>query len=186
MIHLYTGNGKGKTTAAVGMAVRAAGSGMRVVFAQFMKGNDSGELHVLCRIPNVEIRRSPKQFGFYKTLTDAEKKELAVIHDGLLDGILETVEQGGCDMVILDEITYPVNWGLLSLEKLERLLLIAGQKADKAAAGEGGSAHGLVELVLTGRGPAVFLVECADYVTEMRAVRHPFEKGITARRGIEF
>lgn len=190
MIHLYTGDGKGKTTAAVGLAVRAAGSGMRVIFSQFMKGNDTGELHALKRIPNVQILRSPKQFGFYKTLTEAEKKELADIHDGLLDRILEAVSREECDMVILDEITYPVNWGLLSLEKLERLLFWAGAESGGAAAGEDCRARcgerSPVELVLTGRNPAGFLADCADYVTEMWAVRHPFEKGIAARKGIEF
>lgn len=172
MIHLYTGDGKGKTTAAIGLAVRAAGSGMRVIFSQFMKGNDSGELHVLDRIANVRILRSPKQFGFYKTLTEAEKAELAAIHDELLDQLIGAVQRQECDMVILDEITYPVNWALLSLQKLEQLLAFA-TAAD-------------VELVLTGRGAAAFLTDRADYVTEMRAVRHPYEKGIAARKGIEY
>lgn len=170
MIHLYTGDGKGKTTAATGLCVRAAGSGMRVIFSQFMKGNDTGELHVLGAVANVRILRSDRQFGFYKTLNDQEKAELRRIHNGLLDEIWEAVQRRECDMVILDEITYPVNWGLLDVSKVERLL-----RAPDAP-----------ELVLTGRNPADFLVECADYITEMRAVRHPFEKGIAARKGIEY
>lgn len=170
MIHLYTGDGKGKTTAAVGLCVRAAGSGMRVIFSQFMKGNDTGELHVLERIPNVRILRSARQFGFYKTLSDLEKAELTRIHNALLDQIWEAVQKRECDMVILDEITYPVNWGLLDVSKVERLL-----KAPVS-----------LELALTGRNPAKFLMDCADYVTEMRAVRHPFERGIAARKGIEY
>lgn len=170
MIHLYTGEGKGKTTAAVGLCVRAAGAGLRVIFSQFMKGNDTGELHVLEHIPNVRIVRSAKQFGFYKTLSEVQKAELTDIHNALLDQIAEAAAEGKCDLVILDEITYPVNWGLIDIGKLRQLI---------------GSAKDL-ELVFTGRNPADFLVDCADYVTEMKAVRHPFEKGITARKGIEY
>lgn len=169
MIHLYTGEGKGKTTAAVGLCVRAAGSGMRVIFSQFMKGNDTGELHVLEHIPNVRILRSAKPFGFYRTLSGQQKLELTDIHNALLDQILEAVEKRECDMVILDEITYPVNWGLVDVSRLERLI------------GAGGA-----EFVFTGRNPAPFLWECADYVTEMKALRHPFERGVAARRGIEY
>lgn len=172
MIHLYTGDGKGKTTAAVGLAVRAAGCGMRVVFSQFMKGNETGELHVLEQISEVRILRSPKNFGFYKTLSDGEKAELARIHDGILEQVLEAVKSRKCDMVILDEITYPVNWELLDASGLKELLELS-KKQD-------------VELVMTGRSPAAFLVDCADYVTEMKAVRHPFTKGVSARRGIEY
>lgn len=170
MIHLYTGDGKGKTTAAVGLCVRAAGSGMRVIFSQFMKGNDTGELHVLGELSNVRILRSAKQFGFYKTLSEAEKAELTDIHNALLDRILEAVAGGECDMMILDEITYPVNWGLADVSKVKRLIDMAAD----------------LEIVFTGRDPAAFFVECADYVTEMKALRHPFEKGIAARKGIEY
>lgn len=174
MIHLYTGDGKGKTTASVGLAVRAAGSGMGVLFTQFMKGNDSGELPVLEKIPQVRICRSRKNFGFYRTLTEESKKELAAEHDYILDEILKAVEEERCGLVILDEVTYPVNWKLLSEDKLHRIL--------EAGKGEAGT----VEIVLTGRNPASFLVDAADYVTEMRAVRHPYEKGVMARKGIEY
>lgn len=211
MIHLYTGDGKGKTTAAVGLCVRAAGAGQRVIFSQFMKGNDTGELHVLEHIPNVRILRSAKQFGFYKTLSRAEKAELTDIHNALLDQILEAVTNGQCDMAVLDEITYPVSWGLVDAAKLERL--IALEKAAEAASnpGAGGGAvakevepdrsaaakapdegaegrglPGAFELVFTGRDPAGFLMDSADYVTQMKALRHPFEKGIRARKGIEY
>lgn len=173
MIHLYTGSGKGKTTAAVGLAVRAAGRDFRIIFAQFMKGNDTGELHVLKNIPLVTILRSEKNFGFYSQMSETDKGELTEIHNEILDRILNTVEEGGCDLVVLDEITYPVKWGLLDKEKLERLFALAG-------------AGRFVEIVMTGRDAAEFLRERADYVTEMQALRHPYEKGVTARRGIEY
>lgn len=195
MIQLYTGDGKGKTTAAVGLAVRAAGCGLRVIFSQFMKGNDTGELHVLERLSQVTILRSPKEFGFYRTLGDEEKAELARIHDDILDRILETIQRQDCDVVILDEITYPVNWGLVSAEKLKKLLLLTGKPEEESGASTGVSDgsfavrkadDGLPELILTGRGAADFIIERADYITEMKAVRHPFEKGIGARKGIEY
>ena len=182
LIHLYTGDGKGKTTAAVGLTVRAAGRGMKVCFAQFMKGGDSGELHVLYEVPQVRILRSRKEFGFYNTLSEAEKRELTEIHNGLLEDLIAAVVEGSCDMVVLDEVTYPVNWGLLDKNRLERLLAF-GQAGKMTQADCDIQAP---ELVLTGRDPAAFLLECADYVTEMKCVRHPYDKGIMAREGLEY
>lgn len=186
MIQLYTGNGKGKTTAAVGAAMRAVGSGRTVVFAQFMKGNDSGELHSLEKIPGIEICRSRKEFGFYRTLSEAEKEQLRAEHNRILDILWEAAakpqaadifapgapDRGRVGMVILDEITYPVNWGLVDCDKLKKLL-------------EFGKTEEL-EIILTGRNAASFLQDAADYITEMTAVRHPYEKGIAARKGIEY
>jgi len=172
MIQLYTGEGKGKTTAAIGQAVRAAGSGWRVLFAQFMKGNDTGELSALELLPLVTICRSSRQFGFYDTLTDEEKRELTAIHNGILDRLLKEAGEQTCDMIILDEITYPVKWKLLDEEKLRRLLQYG--------------AEGKFELVMTGRDPAGFLQDCADYITCMQCVRHPYQKGVAARKGIEY
>lgn len=170
MIELYTGNGKGKTTAAAGLAIRAAGSGMRVVFAQFMKGNETGEICILEKLPQVTVLRCPRQFGFYPDISEEEKAQLRCSHDAILDRIAEIAQKGGCDLAVLDEITYPVAWKLVSEEKL-RFLLSFGQR---------------MELVLTGQGPADFMTDCADYITEMKAVRHPFTKGVAARKGIEY
>lgn len=169
MIHLYTGEGKGKTTAAIGLAVRAAGSGMPVMFAQFMKGNDTGELHSLRKLENVQIVRSDRNFGFYSSMSDADKQALTGIHNQILDRLLAAARSGECRMLVLDEITYPVRWGLLDLDKLKALLACEE-----------------VELVCTGRDAAQFLQDAADYITEMRCLRHPFEKGVTARRGVEY
>ncbi|MCM1567920.1 MAG: cob(I)yrinic acid a,c-diamide adenosyltransferase [Roseburia sp.] len=175
MIHLYTGEGKGKTTAAIGLCIRAAGRGFSVCFSQFMKGNDTGELSVLGSIPNVEILRSSRNFGFYSSMSAADKEELTEVHNCILDRLLEKAAGGNCQMIILDELTYPVKWGLLDSDKLKRLL----DFGRKGAPGE-------IELVLTGRDAADTLWEAADYITEMECVRHPYEKGIPARRGIEF
>ncbi len=175
MIHLYTGQGKGKTTAAIGLCIRAAGRDFRVCFAQFMKGNDTGELHVLEKLEGVTVLRSSRDFGFYSSMTDADREELTDIHNRILDRLLEMAENGDCRMIVMDELTYPVKWGLLDTEKLKCLL----------EAGKEGSS-GEMEIVITGRDAADFLMDAADYITEMECVRHPYEKGVTAREGIEF
>ncbi len=175
MIHLYTGEGKGKTTAAIGLCVRAVGRGYSVCFSQFMKGNDTGELYVLERLPNVEILRSRKNYGFYASMSETDKKELTKVHNSILDSLLEKAESGVCHMVVMDEVTYPVKWGLLDIGKLETLLEM----------GKKGSAVD-IEIVITGRDAGDFLQNAADYITQMECVRHPFEKGIAAREGIEF
>lgn len=169
MIHLYIGEGKGKTTAAIGLAVRAAGGGMKVLFSQFMKGNDTGELHSLEKIPNIQILRSEKQYGFYKNLSESEKKELTAVHNQMMDKLLEAAYGGYAQMIILDEITYPVAWNLVDAEKLKTLLQ-----------------NKRIECVLTGRNPAEFMLDCADYITEMRKIRHPYERGVKARMGVEY
>ena len=169
MIHLYTGEGKGKTTAAIGLAVRAAGCGMSVIFAQFMKGRDTGELQILKDMEKVRLMRPVQDFGFYGSMNDEDKRRLTEIHNQILDSILEAVKTDSCFLIVLDEITYPVKWGLLNMEKLKELLACEG-----------------VELVCTGRDAAPFLQDVADYITEMRCVRHPFERGVAARRGVEY
>lgn len=169
MIQLYTGDGKGKTTAAIGQTIRAAGRGWPIVFAQFMKGNDTGELAILRRLPKIQICRSDEDFGFYRSMTDEQKKKMTVIHDQILDTLLAAAEKGTCKMIVLDEITYPVKWGLIDGNKLQRLL-----------------EHTELEIILTGRDAAPYLADKADYITEMRMLRHPYDKGISAREGIEY
>lgn len=186
MIQLYTGEGKGKTTAAIGQAVRAAGNGYPVVFAQFMKGNDSGELHVLENLPNVKILRSNKTFGFYSTMTEAEKKELTSIHNQILDDILMEIKAQKVFLVVLDEVTYPINWGLLDIEKIKEVLRYGREVSMQSSSRTESVLSNCPELVLTGREAADFLVETADYITEMKCVRHPYQKGVTARKGIEY
>ena len=98
MIHLYTGEGKGKTTAAIGLCIRAAGRGHCVCFSQFMKGNDTGELYVLESLPNVEILRSGKNYGFYASMSEADKEELTEVHNSILDSLLEKAGSGACQI----------------------------------------------------------------------------------------
>lgn len=171
LLHLYTGEGKGKTTAAMGLALRAAGAGKKVLILQFMKGRDTGELHSLSHIPEIRMMRSEKDYGFYSSMTQEDKDALAGIHNRLLDEAVSLAYAGEVELLIMDEVTYPVNWKLLDVDKLKAFL------KEKP---EG------LEIVCTGRDAADFLVDAADYITEMKCIRHPFEKGIPARKGVEF
>lgn len=172
MIQLYCGDGKGKTTAALGQLIRMNGWGEKTVFCQFMKGNDTGELHSLENIKGVRILRSEKDFGFYKSMTEKERLELTGIHNRLLEELFMLQEKEEAGLIVLDEITYPVEYGLIDINRLKLLLKRAGEKK--------------CELVLTGRNPADFLMESADYITRMEKLRHPFDKGVMARKGIEY
>lgn len=171
LIHVYCGEGKGKTTAAVGQAVRAAGAGKQVLFTQFMKGGKTGELKSFQSIENITVLRSEKKFPFFSKMTVEQKTEQTYIHNQILDTMIEAVQKGIYDLVILDEITYPYHWRLIDCEKLQTFFHLA---------------KGKTEIVCTGRNPDTFFLECADYITEMKCVRHPFERGVKAREGIEY
>ena len=171
LIHVYCGEGKGKTTAATGLALRAAGCGLKVIFAQFMKGNDSGEVSVMERIEGIRIMRSTKNYGFFHRMNETDKQEIQKQHNEMLQEIIEQVKLGACDLLVMDELTYPYAYGLIDKEKVAELL------HEKPAG---------MELVITGRNPDEFFTEAADYITEMKCIRHPYEKGIAARRGIEY
>ncbi|WP_242839094.1 cob(I)yrinic acid a,c-diamide adenosyltransferase [Butyrivibrio sp. MC2021] len=171
LIHLYTGEGKGKTTAAIGLSVRAAGAGKRVVFAQFMKGRDTSELNILRQIPGIKVVRSDKELGWFKKGDPDSIAAFTEVHNALLDEIESYVYGGDCDLLVLDEVTYPVNYGIIDTDRIERLL---------------NSKPAYMELVLTGRNAPELFTEKADYITEMRKEKHPYDQGIQARRGIEY
>ncbi|MDB8709180.1 cob(I)yrinic acid a,c-diamide adenosyltransferase [Mediterraneibacter gnavus] len=171
MIHIYCGDGKGKTTAATGLAVRAAGSGMKVLFARFLKNENSAELCVLDRISEIEVMHLPKSYGFYQKQTKAQKKETQKMYAALWNRALEQVKSGAYDMLVMDEFMAADRYGLIPHEEAIQFL------KEKP---EG------LEIVLTGRDPSEDLIEAADYVSEIRKVKHPFDCGICARRGIEY
>ncbi len=171
LIHIYCGDGKGKTTAAEGLAVRAAGSGMKVHFVQFLKGSPTSEIAVLEKIENITIRRCDRDYGFTFTMNGEEKAAITACHDRMLSEAFELMQSGGADMVVLDEFNAAYECGLLDKELADRLVL------EKPAG---------TELILTGRDPQPKFVEAADYVSEILAVKHPYSRGIEARKGIEF
>jgi cob(I)alamin adenosyltransferase len=169
LVQVYTGNGKGKTSAAFGLALRAAGRGLKVYVIQFIKGGfDYGELYVVDKLPNVTLRA----FGRGKFIMDkTPAKEDVRLAEEALALAEQVVKSGDYDVVILDEVNVALSLGLVKLERVLELV-------------KGKPAH--VELVLTGRNAHEKIVEIADLVTEMREIKHPFSKGVPARKGIEF
>ena len=173
MVQVYTGEGKGKTTAAFGLAVRAAGQGLRVHIYQFLKGESklSGEFLGLqkCQLPVVWRRFQDQVTPIFSE--ECDEGQLRQSLQDAMDEIRETLKNEQLDVLILDEINVAVGNGWLPLESV--LDLIDRKPPD-------------VEFVFTGRGAPAALMEAADLVTEMREVKHPFQKGIDARKGIEF
>ena len=168
LVHIYCGDGKGKTTAALGLAIRAAGHGLRVVIVQFLKGGQTGELSVLRSLPNVQVIRCEERLGFTFRMDEQQKRRAAAIQQELFAGAKACV--GRCDLLILDEIMAAINTGMVEMEQVVGLLSDRPQE---------------LEVVLTGRNPPEELVALADYVSEIHKVRHPFDRGIPARDGIE-
>ncbi len=173
LIHAYTGDGKGKTTAAVGLCVRAAGRGLRVVFCQFLKGRASGELEPLEKLGVTLMRmQDPEaQMKFTFQMTEAELEESRRQHRELLERAKAAAASGAYDLVVLDEAIGTVSIGLLDEGDLLGLI---GAKAPET------------ELVMTGRGLPAAVAERCDYISEIVMRKHPFEQGIGARRGIEY
>jgi cob(I)alamin adenosyltransferase len=170
LIHVYCGDGKGKTTAALGLAVRAAGSGMRVVILQFLKGRRVSELNSLKLIPGITILRNEKDLGFFNAMTEEDKKLAMSYHNENLQNVLHMVECKECDMLILDEICAAYRLGLVDKETINQLII--NKRED-------------LELVLTGRDPDELFLQHADYVSEIKKIKHPYDKKINARIGIE-
>jgi len=166
-VQVYTGDGKGKTTAAIGLAVRAVGAGLKVYIGQFVKGMDYSELKSLDRFsPEIKV----KQYGRAKFVhSKPDEEDFAAAREGY-EEIKEIINSGQYDLVILDEANIAVHFKLLSVEDLLALINV---KPDP------------VELVFTGRKADPRLVEKADLVTEMREVKHYYSEGVLAREGIE-
>ncbi|MCR4442552.1 MAG: cob(I)yrinic acid a,c-diamide adenosyltransferase [Peptococcaceae bacterium] len=188
-VQVYTGNGKGKTTAAIGLAIRALGAGKKVLFLQFMKARAYSEHKVLPGIsPNLTLETVGKPFFVVKEGSMPEEelakwREKAVIFppgqppreyveliNRGMERAAQAVKSGEYDMVVLDELNVALHFGLVDWEKVKDLI-------EKRAEG--------VELVLTGRGATPELIEKADLVTEMREVKHYYTRGVEARKGIE-
>ena len=171
LIHIYCGDGKGKTSAATGLAVRAAGCGKQVLFARFLKNEESGELEILDRIPEIHVIHLERSYGFYRTLTEEEQAEVRQMYEALWQDIVQKAETDVYDVLVMDEFMAAYNYGLIDHDAAFAFLR---EKPER------------LEVVLTGRDPDEALVELADYVSEIRKVKHPFDRGIRARRGIEY
>jgi cob(I)alamin adenosyltransferase len=166
-IQVYTGNGKGKTTAALGLAIRAAGAGLRVFIAQFIKKRKCSEHHLLAGLgDNIIIRQYGRGFIMGRQPSSSDRK---AAHEGY-EEVKDILISSRYDVVILDEANVATHYGLITTQDLLELMALKPKK---------------VELVITGRYADERVIQAADLVTEMRAIKHYREQGVTARRGIE-
>ena len=170
-LHVYCGDGKGKTTAAVGLAVRAAGAGMRVYFVQFLKGAESSEIAVLRSIEGITVDRLSKDYGFSWSMHGNMRELCTGEHNNMLLRALQRVENGDVDLLILDEFCGAYSANMLDTALADKLVLVTSRG---------------IERVITGRNPDEKFTEAADYYSEIQCLAHPYEKGVQARKGIEF
>ncbi|MCD7818743.1 MAG: cob(I)yrinic acid a,c-diamide adenosyltransferase [Lachnospiraceae bacterium] len=170
LVHIYCGDGKGKTTTGMGLCARAAGYGLHVLIYQFMKDNSTSERKVLNLSDNITIVDGLPQEKFSFQMSPEEKAEHKSYYENQFRDITRKASAEDFDLLFLDEIIYTIRAGLFD----EALLLDFLQKKP---------AH--LEVILTGQEPSQELIEMADYVSEIRKIRHPFDQGIHARKGIE-
>ncbi|MBQ9534901.1 MAG: cob(I)yrinic acid a,c-diamide adenosyltransferase [Clostridia bacterium] len=168
LIHIYTGEGKGKTTAALGLSLRACGRGRHVLWTSFLKDYDSGEFMLP---PPFEVHRGEPVRKFFFAMSEEEKAQVRAEHNARARELFRRAAAEGVDLLVLDEAFGAISVGALDAELLAELLQARPQK---------------LEVVMTGRGADGRLVEMADYITEMRPLRHPFDSGVPAREGVEF
>lgn len=170
LVHIYCGEGKGKTTCSVGLSVRACGYGLHVLFMQFLKSGDSSELKILKSLPGIDVlgTKPIKKFSFQ--MTEEEKEETRRINSEQFADMVKMLENDHYDMLVLDEVLGAIEAGLLD----DRLIVNFLKNRPEQ-----------LEVVMTGRYPTEELEELADYVSRIDKVKHPYDKGIPARAGIE-
>ncbi len=173
-VHVYTGNGKGKSTAAIGQGIRAVGAGWKVLMLSFLKNPGYSELKALQRLApdfrTVVANSQPRRF--YWELSETEKGEVARDYQQAWEQLQQILVQRGCDLLILDEIMAVINYGIIPVESLLAFMQLCCQHE--------------IELVLTGRDAPPAVIENADLVTEMTFVKHPMYAGAAPRLGIEY
>ena len=172
LLHVYMGEGKGKTTAAFGLGMRCCGCGNMVYVIQFLKTADTGEVALIKDMgkDNFKVFRFESPHGFYNQMDGAQRAALKNEVNSALEFARETLASGECFMLILDEVLGAVENGLVDEKELLDIIAVRGE----------------TELVLTGRHAPAAIYDAADYVTEMKMRKHPYECGIGARRGIEY
>jgi len=174
LVQIYTGCGKGKTTAAFGLALRAAGHGGKVLIYQFLKpaSLDLGERKAVGGIDGITVEQLPASWDMHTSFDD--KEAVAKVQSAIssaLSELAKTAAQKIYDVIILDEIVFCLNKGLAELKDVKKII----NERDLC-----------VEIVMTGRGATEELIALADLVTEMKPIKHPFDKGTKARKGIEY
>lgn len=169
-VHIYCGNGKGKTTCGMGLCVRAAGYGYRVLIYQFMKDNTTSERKAMEKIPGITFVPGLKEEKFSFQMTEEEKEARKRFYKEKFREVTEKAEKENYDVLFLDEVIYTIRAGLFEEQILVEWLK---QKPEH------------LEVILTGQDPGEELLLCADYVSELKKIRHPFDRGLGARDGIE-
>ncbi|MCP4134250.1 MAG: cob(I)yrinic acid a,c-diamide adenosyltransferase [bacterium] len=171
LVQVYTGDGKGKTTAAIGQAIRAAGRGLNVIIIQFIKGSESGEILFLKKMTgDIPVYRFNSQKKF---IWNMNSEELTLLKEETAEGfrlVMDLLNDSACDVLILDEVISAINKEFISFKDLESLLAARPPS---------------IEVILTGRDANEKILELADLVTEMKKIKHPFDRGVKAREGIE-
>lgn len=180
MIQIYHGEGKGKTTAAIGLCVRAVGNNIPVIFSQFLKNDSSGEIDILRNLPGLTVIHPRVFHGFVKNMTEAELEETKKDNERMLNEIIAKAKllvdtakglDDICGLLVMDEALHAMNAGLLSEQKVVEFLKTVPKN---------------FEVVITGYHPSEQLVALADYVSNVTKEKHPFDQGISARKGIEY
>lgn len=175
LVHIYCGDGKGKTSAAIGLAVRMAGRGNAVTIARFLKTDDSGEVMALGAVSGIHMIPCEKEFGFVFAMDEETKKAAAEYNTELFKkAVSEAIIMCKCSgngLLVLDEIMAAMNLGMVPEEMVLEFLDHRPEN---------------LEIVLTGRDPSERIEEKADYISEVKKIRHPYENGISARIGIEY
>lgn len=170
LVHIYCGDGKGKTTSAVGLTVRASGAGMKVLFYQFMKDNKTSERNILNNIENISIIDGLDNEKFSFQMNEEEKKERKEFYTNQFYQITRKAQNEKFDMLVMDEIIYTIEADLLD----EKVLVEYLEKKPES-----------LEIVMTGNAPSDTLIRYADYVSEIKKIKHPYDEGKKARIGIE-
>lgn len=171
LIHIYCGDGKGKTTACMGLAMRAVGRDKKVLLTQFLKDNESGELNSIAKLgENMVLFKGEPVKKFFKFMSEEERSRTEKEHRERFRTVTKKAVDENFDVLIMDEIIASTNIGFIPLDEVIEFLKNKPKE---------------LEVVLSGRNPNEKLVELADYVSEIQAVKHPYERGITSRIGIE-
>ena len=171
LIHIYCGDGKGKTTAAMGLGMRAVGRDKKVLLTQFLKDNETGELNSIEKLgANFEVFKGIPVKKFFKFMSPEEQMVTKMEHEERFNEVTQKAINENFDLLILDEIIASTN---LDLVPLVEVITFLENKPEG------------LEVILTGRNPNEKLIELADYVSEIKAIKHPYEKGINSRIGIE-
>lgn len=170
LVHIYHGDGKGKTTCGMGLCMRAAGAGMKVLVFQFLKKNDSSELNILRNLQNITVMDGLDSAKFVFQMTGQEKTDARNFYENAFETICEKMEKEGYDLLFLDEVLHAVNNGMISEKRLLDFLK---------------NRPGKLEVVRNGYYPSEALQAAADYISLISKEKHPFDRGVPERLGIE-